>query len=327
MEKRKYFRIPFSLKVKYIWKEQLLDGQIENISYEGLFLKTQESLEIGEEIHMFIYLEGCNPPLKLEIKGKVVWGKPGEGFGIKITWISPESYTYLKNLIYYNLSCIKGPEEAERELKHFLGEISFWTKLVKTLQREFLKKELLPYLIERAFLYSPDKPFILASGKESPYYLDCRKITLFSHTLTLIGALFWNEIKYLKIDAVAGMSIGADPIVSAILAQASSEDIPLEGLLIRKEPKKYGTQKQIEGNLKKGMKIVLVEDVVTTGGSLIKAISICEKAELQIIKILALVDRGEGGKENLIKLGYHLESFFTLKEIIEKYNSLQFKLS
>lgn len=192
--------------------------------------------------------------------------------------------------------------------------------LEKNSQKELIKEKLFPYIIERAFLYSPDKPFILASGKESPYYLDCRKITLFSLSFNLIGILFWTELKYLKIDGVAGMSIGADPIVSAILAQACKEKLPLEGFLIRKEPKKYGTQKQIEGNLKKGMKIVLVEDVVTTGKSLIKAISACEEATLQIIKILALIDREEGGKENLKKLGYNLEAFFTLKEIINKYH-------
>ncbi|MCS7278709.1 MAG: orotate phosphoribosyltransferase [Thermodesulfobacteriaceae bacterium] len=322
MERRKYFRTPFSSKVKYICKNKVGEGEVENISYEGLFLKTKDPLEVGEEIYLIIYLEGCDPPIKLEIRGEVVWGH-NHGFGIKIIWISPESYTYMRDLIYYNLACIKGPEEAEKELKQFLRETSLWVELVKVLQKEFLKEELFPYILERAFLYSPNKPFLLASGKESPYYLDCRKITLFSNTFNLIGALFWNEIKYLKIDGVAGMSMGADPIVSAVLAQASSENIPLEGLLIRKEPKPYGTQKQIEGNFKKGMIVVLVEDVVTTGSSLIKAISACKEAELQIVKILALIDREEGGKENLKELGYHLESFFTLKEIIERYNQLK----
>lgn len=326
MERRKYFRTPFYSKVKYICKNKVGEGEIENISYEGLFLMTKDFLEIGEEIYLTFYLEGCEPPIKIEIKGKVVWGHD-HGFGIKIIWMSPESYTHIKNLIYYNLACIKGPEEAEKELRQFLRETSLWIELVKILQKKFLKEELLPYILERAFIYSPDKPFLLASGKESPYYLDCRKITLFSNTFNLIGLLFWNEIKYLKVDGVAGMSLGADPIVSAILAQASSENISLEGLLIRKEPKQYGTQKQIEGNFKKGMKVVLVEDVVTTGNSLIKAISACKEAELQIVKILALIDREEGGKENLKKLGYHLESFFTLKEIIEKHNQLKSKSS
>lgn len=141
----------------------------------------------------------------------------------------------------------------------------------------------------------------------------------------MIGALFWQKIKYLGVDGIAGMSIGADPIVCSILAKANEEDIPLEGILVRKEPKKYGTQRQIEGNIREGMDIVLVEDVVTTGGSVLKAAEILEKEKLQIIKIFALIDREEGGKENIEAKGYEFEAFFTLSEILKKYQKLSSK--
>jgi orotate phosphoribosyltransferase len=144
-------------------------------------------------------------------------------------------------------------------------------------------------------------------------------------TFGLIGALFWQKIKYLGVDGVAGMSVGADPIVCSILAKANEEDIPLEGILVRKETKKYGTQRQIEGNVREGMDIVLVEDVVTTGGSVLKAAEILEKEKLQIIKIFALIDREEGGKENIEAKGYEFESFFTLKEILKKHQELSSK--
>lgn len=119
------------------------------------------------------------------------------------------------------------------------------------------------------------------------------------------------------------MSMGADPIVCGILSAALFEERALEGILIRKEPKKYGTGKQLEGNFWKGMKIALVEDVVTTGGSLLKAIEACEKEDLNIISVIALVDREEGGKEALKERGYELKSFFTLSEIISTHQELQ----
>lgn len=178
----------------------------------------------------------------------------------------------------------------------------------------------MPFILERAFLYSPENPFVLASGKESFYYLDCRKVTLYGPSFKLIGELFWREIKGLSVLGVAGMSIGADPIVCSILSSSEKESYPLEGLLIRKEPKKYGTQKQIEGNFRRGMPIVVVEDVVTTGSSLIKAISACEREDLQIQGVFALVDREEGGKEKIAALGYPFKAFFTLSEIISAFH-------
>ncbi|WP_051920735.1 orotate phosphoribosyltransferase [Thermodesulfobacterium hydrogeniphilum] len=319
MPTRKFTRIPISAIVEFIWKEKSYKGEIKDISYGGVFIESSIIPEINTEIPIIFFLEGIVPSIKIFLKGKVVRIEPEKGFGLKFTYISTESFKHLKNLIFYNMS---DEIEAEKELHRFLGEAYPLIKSLKLLNISAIKSELIDYIIKRAFLYSPDKPFILSSGKESPYYLDCRKVTLYSKTFDLIGSLFWEEIKYLKVDAVAGMSIGADPIVCGILAKAAEEEHPLEGFLIRKEPKKYGTHRQIEGNVKKGMITVIVEDVVTTGKSVIKAIEAAEKEGLKIMKILALIDREEGGKENIKSKGYEFQAFFTLKEIIERYKQI-----
>lgn len=312
--KRKFTRIPVSNTVEFLWQNESYKGILKNLSYGGLFIESKIIPSLNEEIPIILFLEGTQPIIKLFLKGKVVRIEP-EGFAIKYTYISPESFEHFKNFITYNYPSI---EIAKRELHRFLGEAHPLFKGFISLNIAALKNELLNHILDRAFLYNAENPFILSSGKKSPYYLDCRKITLFSPSFNLIGALFWQKIKYLGVDGVAGMSIGADPIVCSILAKSAEDNLPLEGLLIRKEPKKHGTQKQVEGNIKKGMNVVLVEDVVTTGGSVLKAAEILEKEGLEIVKILALIDREEGGKENIEKRGYEFEAFFTFSEILEK---------
>lgn len=313
--KRKFTRIPLSRTVEFFWQNKSHKGVLKNLSYGGSYIESEIIPSTGEEIPIILFLEGVQPSIKLFFKGKVIRINK-DGFAVKYTYISPESFEHFKNFISYNYP---SSETAIKEFYRFLGEAHPLFKGFISLNILALKNEILKYILERAFLYSPEKPFILSSGKESPYYLDCRKITLYSPSFNLIGALFWQKIKYLGVDGVAGMSIGADPIVCAILAKATEENIPLEGFLIRKEPKKYGTQKQIEGNIKEGISTVLVEDVVTTGSSILKAAEILEKEKVEIIKIFALIDREEGGRENIEAKGYEFESFFTLSEIIEKH--------
>jgi orotate phosphoribosyltransferase len=312
---RKFTRIPISNTVEFLWKNESYKGVLKDLSYGGLFVESKVIPSLNEEIPLILFLEGIQPVIKLFFKGKVVRTEP-EGFAIKYTYISPESFDHFRNFITYNYP---SPEKAERELYRFLGEAHPLFKSFISLNISALKSELLGYILDRAFLYSPEKPFILSSGKKSPYYLDCRKITLYSPAFNLIGALFWQKIKYFGVDGVAGMSIGADPIVCAVLAKAAEESVPLEGFLIRKEPKKHGTQRQVEGNIKEGLSVVLVEDVITTGGSVLKAAEILEKEGLEVIKIIALIDREEGGKENIEKRGYELEAFFTFSDIIKGY--------
>lgn len=316
-ERRKFTRFLFEEEIEFISKKGPSSGKIKDLSLGGLFIEAEEGIpDIGEEIAMILVLKDTDPQIKIFMRGKVV-RKTETGFAVKITGMNEESFRHLKTFFLYQYGL---NESIFDEVRMFIQEFHPLHRALKLLNISYLKEELMSYILERAFLYSPEKPFVLSSGKTSPYYLDCRRITLYGPAFRLIGKLFWSELREENIEGVAGMSIGADPIVCAILATALEEEINLEGLLIRKEPKKYGTGKQIEGNFWEGMRIALVEDVVTTGGSLLKAIEACEREKLNIVKILALVDREEGGRENLRKRGYYLQSFYTLSEIISAYH-------
>jgi len=320
MEKRRFTRINFSASAEFIWNDKSVPAEVRDVSYGGLYLKTKVLPDLYAEVPIILFVEGTEPPIKIFFKGKVVRVEPEKGFAVVFTYISPESFEHLRNFIFYNIG---SEEEAEKELRRFLGQAYPLIQGVKLLNTSIFKEMLLEHILSRAFLYDPENPFVLSSGKKSPYYLDCRKVTLFSESFDLIGSLFWQEVKYLGADAVAGMTMGADPIIGAVLAKAAEEEYPLEGLIVRKEPKKHGTQRQIEGNLKEGMTAVVVEDVVTTGTSALRAAKVLEDADVTVLKIIALVDREEGGKENIEKEGYQFEAFFTLEEIKEAFTKSQ----
>jgi len=177
------------------------------------------------------------------------------------------------------------------------------------------KEKLLNLLLERALLYDPIKGFKLSSGKHSTYYFDCKRVTLSSQAVLLIGEAIWDLVKDLRVCAVGGLTLGADPLVMAVCAYAGLKRIPLEGFIVRKEPKKHGTQRWIEGYVSPGDRVLIVDDVVTTGKSIIQAIEKAEDAGLKVLKVVALVDREEGGGEKIASLGYEFAAVFTFTEI------------
>jgi orotate phosphoribosyltransferase len=156
--------------------------------------------------------------------------------------------------------------------------------------------------------------FTLASGKNASYYLDCRQITLDSQGARLIGEGMLDQLGTKMPNLVGGMAIGADPITAAILTLAGTRNIPLRGVMVRKEPKQHGTGKLVEGPFQSGESIAIVEDVVTTGGSSLKAIEHCEAAGLKIQRVLAIIDRLEGGREAFAARGYELTTLFTIRD-------------
>ena len=159
--------------------------------------------------------------------------------------------------------------------------------------------------------------FTLASGKESDYYIDGRLTTLDSAGLKLIGEIFLDEIlTEPEITTVGGPTMGADPIVGSVLTQAGDREIAMDGFLVRKEAKDHGTGKLIEGNLKEGAKVAVVEDVVTTGGSVLKAIYALERAGAVISKVLVIVDREEGAEGKFKELGYEYFSIFKISDLL-----------
>jgi orotate phosphoribosyltransferase len=141
--------------------------------------------------------------------------------------------------------------------------------------------------------------FTLSSGKKSNFYIDCRKVTLHPQGAKLIGKIILEKIKGLKVDAVGGMTLGADPITGAVITLS---DIP--GFIVRKKEKEHGTKQKIEGHLKAGWNVVIVEDVATTGGSALQAIEAVEAAGAKVIKVISVVDREEGAREALAKYDF-----------------------
>lgn len=156
--------------------------------------------------------------------------------------------------------------------------------------------------------------FTLASGKKASYYLDCRQITLDAQGAKLVGAGMLELIAADMPDLVGGMAIGADPITAAILTLAGINNKPLRGVMVRKEAKQHGTGKLVEGPFQSGESLVIVEDVVTTGGSSLLAIERCEEVGLKVKRVLAIIDRLEGGKEAFAARGYELTTLFTIKD-------------
>src|SRR3990172_8792150 len=156
--------------------------------------------------------------------------------------------------------------------------------------------------------------FTLASGKKASYYLDCRQITLDSQGARLVGEGMLELLADDLPDLVGGMAIGADPITAAILTLAGVRDIPLRGVMVRKEAKQHGTGKFVEGPFRAGESLVVVEDVVPTGGSSLLAIERCEAVGLKVRRVLAIIDRLEGGREAFAARGYELTTLFTVRE-------------
>ena len=158
--------------------------------------------------------------------------------------------------------------------------------------------------------------FTLVSGRKSNYYINGKMTTLHSRGLYLSARLLLDSFAGTDYDAFAGPVIGADPIIGALLSLSAERGVEKEGLLVRKEAKGHGTKRQIEGNITKGMKILILEDVVTTGGSLLKAADAVVKEGGTIAGIHVLVDREEGAAEKIAEAGYESSSLFKVSELL-----------
>ena len=155
---------------------------------------------------------------------------------------------------------------------------------------------------ERSFRYSPDQPFTLVSGAKSPFYFDCKAVTLRGRGLELLGPVLLEELAHFpEVRAVGGLTLGADPLAVALARHATASGRELDAVVIRKEPKGHGTGQWVEG-AGAGVPIVILDDVVTTGGSTIKAIERAAANGLVILGALVLVDREEfNGIENIAR--------------------------
>jgi orotate phosphoribosyltransferase len=160
--------------------------------------------------------------------------------------------------------------------------------------------------------------FVLASGARSSFYVDAR-----TTTMSGLGQLLIGELALAAIDdagwkprAVGGLTLGADPVAYAIAHAAARVGRELDAFTVRKEPKGHGTGKQIEGAFEKGFDVVVVEDSMTTGESALRAIEIVQREGANVIGVLTVVDREEGGRARLQKEGYELAALFTAGELL-----------
>jgi orotate phosphoribosyltransferase len=159
--------------------------------------------------------------------------------------------------------------------------------------------------------------FTLASGRQSTLYIDARLTTMSPEGLSLIGALGLKQVQQSwKVDSIGGLTLGADPISYAISYASASTDRPLRAFTVRKEAKTHGTGKLIEGPFQEGDRTVVIEDVITTGGSALKAVAAVQNAGGSIAGVLALVDREEGGREAIEKAGFSVVSLVTAHELL-----------
>jgi orotate phosphoribosyltransferase len=189
------------------------------------------------------------------------------------------------------------------------------------MKREPNEQELLDLLIKNSVCRGN---FTLASGAQSDLYIDARLTTLDPRGARLIGEVGWKLIKDnaaklgKQINAVGGLTMGADPIAVSIALGALSDDPPavLQAFVVRKSVKAHGRQKLIEGNFQKGDLVVVIDDVITTGGSTLQAIEAVENAGGQVAFVLVLVDRKEGGREGIEKRGHKVVAFFARADLV-----------
>ncbi|MFN2635499.1 MAG: orotate phosphoribosyltransferase [Gemmatimonadaceae bacterium] len=161
--------------------------------------------------------------------------------------------------------------------------------------------------------------FTLASGRQSDFYIDARLTTMSPEGLVTIGVLGLRTLQNSgwRVTAVGGLTLGADPISYAISYASALTDNPLRAFTVRKEPKAHGTGRLLEGPFRDGDRVAIIEDVITTGASTLRAIDAVQSLQGLVMGVLALVDREEGGRDSILKLGIPVISLVRMSEIIE----------
>ena len=162
-----------------------------------------------------------------------------------------------------------------------------------------MKKELIDLLCKKAFKYHDKPVFKLVSGQMSRYYVNCKPVTLDPRGLFLVGHLVFQAIEALDVEGIGGLTFGADPIAVATAYTSELKGRPMKAFSIRKNQKDHGVIRWVEGDLTPGDRVVIIDDVATTGGSTIQAIERAESEGLNVVKAVILIDRQEGGLENI----------------------------
>lgn len=185
-----------------------------------------------------------------------------------------------------------------------------------------MRARLIELVLEHAFQYSETPGFKLAHGGTSPFYFNCKRVTLDPEGQYLIGNLLFEALSGLRVDAVGGLTLGADALANAAAYTSWLKGRPIQSFIVRKSRKDHGIVASIEGKVKAGNSVVVLDDVVTTGASTLQAVSACREAGFEILGALALVDRQElSGRENIEKEVPFFKALVTCDEVMRLYRS------
>jgi orotate phosphoribosyltransferase len=184
-----------------------------------------------------------------------------------------------------------------------------------------MKNELIRLLCQKSFKYSKEPIFKLASGRMSHFYVNCKPAILSPRGMFLTGHLVFNAVKDARISGVGGLTFGADPIAMAAAFASELNGSPFKAFSIRKTQKDHGIIRWIEGDMSPGERVAIVEDVATTGGSTLKAIERARSEGLEIVKVVVLVDRQEGGLDNIRKHVEEVSAIITREELVRQWSA------
>ncbi len=179
-----------------------------------------------------------------------------------------------------------------------------------------MKQELIEMVCRKSFKYSDEPAFKLVSGKMSRFYVNCKPTTLNPRGIYLVGHLVFDAVRDLSLDGVGGLTFGADPIAVAAAFASELKGQPVKAFSIRKTQKDHGIIKWVEGDLKAGDTVAILEDVVTTGGSTLKAIERAESEGLNVSRVITLIDRQEGGLEAIAGKIPDVSAIITREELM-----------
>ena len=182
-----------------------------------------------------------------------------------------------------------------------------------------MKKELIDILCRDSFKYTQEPTFKLVSGRVSRFYVNCKPTTLSARGMYLVGHLMFDAIKDSRLVAVGGLTFGADPLAVATAFTSELKGQPINAFSIRKTQKDHGIVRWIEGDVQPGQRVVIIDDVATTGGSTIKAVKRARSEGLEVVKSVILVDRQEGGLDNIRMHVQDVSAIISRDELMERW--------
>ncbi|MCK9230132.1 MAG: orotate phosphoribosyltransferase [Syntrophales bacterium] len=191
------------------------------------------------------------------------------------------------------------------------------------MDQDAIKTRLREMVIEKSFRYRDDPPFTLASGKTSTYYFNCKPTTLDPEGMNLVGAVLFDMVADRDITAAGGLTLGADPLANALSIISWQRGRPIKSFVVRKDAKSHGTQSALEGNVEAGERVIVLDDVITTGGSTIQAIHRVREAGLVVDSVIAFIDREEGGKQAIEAFVPDVRAIFSRTEIMDYYTRMK----